>query len=147
MGTFHFCWSLTVRESFQMLISISARRRPILVSYKEYVNPCFLLHPYRKVLIDLSIVFPGCFIPSVTQLVSSLEAGTSGALIIDSIANIGIHYGPTLRRWRELFEQNFDLKGGIRDSLAMQYPDLVNESGDASIQDEVEVFRRKWIYY
>lgn len=78
---------------------------------------------------------------------SSLESGTSGALIIDSIANIGIHYGPTLRRWRELFEQNFDIEGGIRDSLASQYPDLVNKGGDASMQDEVEVFRRKWIYY
>ncbi|KAF8322281.1 S-adenosyl-L-methionine-dependent methyltransferase [Clavulina sp. PMI_390] len=85
------------------------------------------------------VIFPGCFIPSVTQLVDALESGTGGRLLIDSIINIGIHYAPTLRQWRERFEQNFGIVGGIRDSLLRQYPELDMAS--------VEIFRRKWLYY
>ncbi|KAF8303342.1 S-adenosyl-L-methionine-dependent methyltransferase [Clavulina sp. PMI_390] len=84
-------------------------------------------------------LFPGCFVPSVTQLVSALEAGTTGDLIIDSILNIGNHYGPTLRAWRERFEDKFDVPGGIRNTLLQRYPDLD--------EDAVEVFCRKWLYF
>jgi cyclopropane-fatty-acyl-phospholipid synthase len=77
--------------------------------------------------------------------VSSLEIGTSGSLIIDSITNIAEHYAPTLRRWRENFEENFDAEGGIRDALGKAHPDITTNPGDA--QDEVDIFRRKWLYY
>ncbi|KAF8322285.1 cyclopropane-fatty-acyl-phospholipid synthase [Clavulina sp. PMI_390] len=85
------------------------------------------------------VIFPGGFIPSVAQLVSALESGTGGTLVIDSIVNIGIHYALTLRIWRERFEERFDAAGGIRDLLLKLYPDL----DDAGVQ----VFRRKWLYY
>ncbi|KAF8322284.1 hypothetical protein DL93DRAFT_2163117 [Clavulina sp. PMI_390] len=84
-------------------------------------------------------VFPRAFLPSIAQLVQGLASGTGGALIIDSIVNIGIHHGPTLRIWRERFEEKFDTIGGIRDSLLQLYPEL----DDAALN----VIRRKWTYY
>lgn len=82
-------------------------------------------------------------------MVSTLERGTSGQLVVDSVSNIGPHYARTLREWRTRFEEHFE--SDIVPALRAAYPDIMgdrNEKGDSSAtRDEIEVFRRKWIYY
>ncbi|KAI4150076.1 MAG: hypothetical protein LQ341_001181 [Variospora aurantia] len=82
-------------------------------------------------------IFPGGHLPTVSQLVGSVDRGSKGTLIVDSILNIGGHYGKTLRLWRESFDRNFNSK--IR-------PALLREHGGMAEKD-VELFRRKWQYY
>lgn len=79
-------------------------------------------------------IFPGGHLPTVSQLVGSVDRGSKGTLIVDSILNIGGHYGKTLRLWRESFDRNFNSK--IR-------PALLREHGGMAEKD-VELFRRKW---
>ena len=73
-------------------------------------------------------IFPGGHLPSVTQLVDSINKGSKGGLIVDEITNIGPHYARTLREWKEKFLQNFE---SFRDD----------------VQGDADVFRRKWEYY
>lgn len=79
-------------------------------------------------------IFPGGHLPTVSQLVGSIEKGSKGSLIVDAILNIGGHYAKTLRLWREKFEESFDSR--IR-------PALLDEHEGMSEKD-AEVFRRKW---
>ena len=79
-------------------------------------------------------IFPGGHLPTVSQLVRSIDSGSEGRLIVDEILNIGGHYAKTLRIWREDFLVNFEER--IR-------PALMQEHGGMQEQD-VEVFRRKW---
>ena len=79
-------------------------------------------------------IFPGGHLPTVSQLVSSIERGSNGHLVVDAILNIGGHYAKTLRLWREKFEQNFSSK--IR-------PGLLEEHQNMSEKD-VTLFKRKW---
>lgn len=79
-------------------------------------------------------IFPGGHLPTVSQLVGSIEKGSKGSLIVDAILNIGGHYAKTLRLWRENFEKTFN------DSIR---PALLDEHQGMSEKD-VEVFRRKW---
>ncbi|KAG7095596.1 hypothetical protein E1B28_006326 [Marasmius oreades] len=79
-------------------------------------------------------IYPGGQLSSVATLVQSCcKAG----LNVDTIENIGPHYARTLREWRYRFERNFNTH--IAPSLQAQYPSLT--------QEDVEIFRRKWIYY
>ena len=88
------------------------------------------------------LVFPGGHLPTITHLIASLTSGSSGRLVVDSVSNIGPHYARTLREWRRRFEDAFDEV--IRPTLKREYPEVMDgENGD----EEVEVFRRKWIYY
>ncbi|KAL8944326.1 MAG: hypothetical protein Q9216_000511 [Gyalolechia sp. 2 TL-2023] len=82
-------------------------------------------------------IFPGGHLPTVSQLVGSIDRGSKGTLIVDSVLNIGGHYGKTLRLWRESFERNFDSK--VRPALLREHKDMANK--------DVELFRRKWQYY
>lgn len=82
-------------------------------------------------------IFPGGHLPSITQLLENINKGSNGTLVVEKIENIGGHYAKTLRLWREKFEANFESR--IRPSLMLEHADM----GDK----EVEVFRRKWIYY
>ena len=79
-------------------------------------------------------IFPGGHLPTISQLVGSIERGTQGALVIDAVLNIGGHYAKALRIWRETFDRNFDNK--IR-------PALLQEHGSMTDKD-VDLFRRKW---
>ena len=79
-------------------------------------------------------IFPGGHLPTVSQLVGSLEKGSKGKLAIDSILNIGGHYAKTLRLWREKFELNFDSE--IRPALLKEHEGMTDK--------DVELFRRKW---
>ncbi|KAK2624413.1 hypothetical protein QTJ16_006363 [Diplocarpon rosae] len=82
-------------------------------------------------------IFPGGHLPSISQLVQNISKGSEGTLVVEKIENIGGHYAKTLRLWREGFVKNFESR--IRPALMNEHDNM----GDK----EVEVFRRKWIYY
>jgi cyclopropane-fatty-acyl-phospholipid synthase len=91
-------------------------------------------------------IFPGGHLPTVTQLLDSIRAGSSSPshpprLIPESIENIGPHYAKTLRLWRQSFMQNFSAK--IKPALLVEHSE-----GDKKMSEEdVELFKRKWEYY
>ena len=80
-------------------------------------------------------IFPGGHLPTVSQLVGSIERGSKGTLIVEGLLNIGGHYAKTLRIWREQFERNFD--GRIRPALLEEHRGMTEK--------DVELFRRKWV--
>lgn len=79
-------------------------------------------------------IFPGGHLPTVSQLIHSIERASNGNLIPDGMLNIGGHYVKTLRLWREQFEKNFDNQ---------ICPALIEEHQNMTEKD-VELFRRKW---
>lgn len=79
-------------------------------------------------------IFPGGHLPTVSQLVGSIERGSKGTLVVDSILNIGGHYAKTLRLWREKFEDKFE--DTIRPALLSEHEGM--NPADA------ELFKRKW---
>ncbi|KAF7985573.1 hypothetical protein HWV62_3849 [Athelia sp. TMB] len=89
-------------------------------------------------------IFPGGFLPTLTFLLSTLAAGSSGRLIVDSVSNIGPHYARTLREWRRRFLARFETV--IVPALVKEYPEVMG-SGAKRGREEIEVFRRKWLYY
>ncbi|KAI9827250.1 MAG: hypothetical protein M1832_005388 [Thelocarpon impressellum] len=80
-------------------------------------------------------IFPGGHLPTVSQLVSSIDQGSRGTLVVDGIENIAGHYAKTLRQWRQRFNQNFDVR--IKPALIAEH--------NADV--DLELFRRKWEYY
>ncbi|KAL9127348.1 MAG: hypothetical protein Q9217_003762 [Psora testacea] len=82
-------------------------------------------------------IFPGGHLPTVSQLVGSIEKGSKGTLVVDAILNIGGHYAKTLRLWREKFDRSFESE--IRPALLHEHEGMTNK--------DVELFRRKWQYY
>jgi cyclopropane-fatty-acyl-phospholipid synthase len=80
-------------------------------------------------------IFPGGHLPSATLLLRSIEKGSKGSLIPEKLENIGGHYARALRLWREAFTKNFESK--IAPALREQHDDID--------EDEIEVFKRKWI--
>lgn len=79
-------------------------------------------------------IFPGGYLPSITQLLNHITTASWGTLIVERVENIGGHYARTLRLWRENFMANFD--DMIQPALLREHPDMKDE--------EVDVFRRKW---
>uniref|UniRef100_A0A0W0FID2 Putative S-adenosyl-L-methionine-dependent methyltransferase n=1 Tax=Moniliophthora roreri TaxID=221103 RepID=A0A0W0FID2_MONRR len=79
-------------------------------------------------------IYPGGQLSSVATLV---KACTQAGLNVESLENIGPHYARTLREWRCRFERNFE--SHIGPALQLQYPSLS--------EADIEIFRRKWIYY
>lgn len=51
-------------------------------------------------------VFPGAVCPSITALVQA--AAKSSRLVLNDAEDIGAHYAPTLRLWREAFRERLD---------------------------------------
>ncbi|EKG13441.1 Cyclopropane-fatty-acyl-phospholipid/mycolic acid synthase [Macrophomina phaseolina MS6] len=86
-------------------------------------------------------IFPGGHLPTVSQLVSSINAGSRKTLIVDDIENIGPHYAKTLRLWREEFMRNFEEK--IKPALLIES----EKRGQPMGKKDVETFKRKWEYY
>jgi cyclopropane-fatty-acyl-phospholipid synthase len=79
-------------------------------------------------------IFPGGHLPSVSQLVGSIDNGSRGQLIVEGVENIGGHYAKTLRLWKEKFLAHFD---------AYIHPALVADHADMTDGD-VALFKRKW---
>lgn len=91
-------------------------------------------------------IFPGGHLPTTTQLLDSIRAGSSSktqppTLIPESVENIGPHYAKTLRLWRQNFMQNFNTK--IKPALIAEHA----ENGKKMSEEDVELFKRKWEYY
>ncbi|TFK52469.1 CFS1-like protein [Heliocybe sulcata] len=87
-------------------------------------------------------VFPGGFLPTISLLIETMQKGSQGRLIVDSVSNIGPHYARTLREWRRRFLERFD--DVIVPALIREYPSVM---GGKRGREEIEVFKRKWIYY
>jgi len=79
-------------------------------------------------------IFPGGHLPTVSQLVGSIERGSEGKFVVDNLLNIGGHYAKTLRIWRQNFEQTFDSR--IRSALLEEHQGMTEK--------DIELFRRKW---
>ncbi|KAI0349595.1 cyclopropane-fatty-acyl-phospholipid synthase [Trametes cingulata] len=90
------------------------------------------------------VLFPGGFLPTLTFLIETLTRGSRGRLVVDAVSNIGPHYARTLREWRRRFEARFE--DTIVPALKAEYPGVM-DTEDAKAREEIEVFRRKWIYY
>ncbi|CAK7225207.1 hypothetical protein SBRCBS47491_005813 [Sporothrix bragantina] len=82
-------------------------------------------------------IFPGGYLPSITQLLNHISTESAGTLIIEGVENIGGHYARTLRLWKEAFLARFD--DTIRPALRREHAGMTDA--------EMEVFRRKWEYY
>lgn len=89
-------------------------------------------------------IFPGGVLPSVTSLVNGATDGSNGNLVLDTLVSIGPHYARTLREWKLRFQANFDPI--IRPALLRDHDEISRLPAEAR-QKEVDVFRRKWIYY
>jgi len=87
-------------------------------------------------------IFPGGFLPTLTLLLKTMQEGSGGRLIVDSVSNIGPHYARTLREWRRRFLDRFD--SVVVPALKIEHPSVM--TGPRGKQ-EIEVFKRKWIYY
>ena len=79
-------------------------------------------------------IFPGGHLPTVSQLVRSIDNGSKGMLVVNGIRDIGGHYSKTLRLWREEFLKNFE---------ACIRPAFLEEHKNMS-EEDIDVFRRKW---
>lgn len=79
-------------------------------------------------------IFPGGYLPSITQLLNHISKESNGTLIVERVENIGGHYAKTLRLWRDRFLTNFESR--IRPALKAEHPSMT--------QQEIDVFRRKW---
>ncbi|OJT10650.1 Tuberculostearic acid methyltransferase UfaA1 [Trametes pubescens] len=110
----------------------------------QYVSPIALLSPYYRADRAPPAVFPGGFLPTLAFLIETLTTGSRGRLVVDAVANIGPHYARTLREWRRRFEARFE--DTIVPALKAEYPGVM-DTDDAKAREEIEVFRRKWIYY
>ncbi|KAI5861602.1 cyclopropane-fatty-acyl-phospholipid synthase [Durotheca rogersii] len=82
-------------------------------------------------------IFPNGYLPSTTQLLDHISKESGGTLIVERVENIGGHYAKTLRLWRENFLRNFE--SVISPALAAGSPQMT--------QREIDVFKRKWVYY
>lgn len=82
-------------------------------------------------------IFPGGYLPSITQLLNHISKESKGTLIVEKVENIGGHYTKTLRLWREKFMDHFE--SHIRPALKREHQGMTDE--------EIEVFKRKWEYY
>lgn len=82
-------------------------------------------------------IFPGGYLPSITQILNHISCQSQGSLIIEKVDNIGGHYAKTLRLWRESFLGSFEET--IRPALLREHPDMTKEA--------IQVSRRKWEYY
>ena len=79
-------------------------------------------------------IFPNGHLPSISQLISSINNGSEGTLIVERVEDISGHYSKTLRLWKEKFAQNYD--SIIRPALITQHKKMDER--------EVAVFKRKW---
>lgn len=83
--------------------------------YEEYRHTTDFINEY---------IFPGGHLPSITALCNAMAKNSR--LVVEDIANIGVHYAPTLAEWRRRFMEN------IPRVRALGFD---------------EVFIRKWLYY
>ena len=79
-------------------------------------------------------LFPGGYLPTINQLVTSIHAGSKATLEVETVQNIGPHYIRTLQCWRENFEKNQDV---IRANFVEKHKDAT--------EADIEAFCRTWL--
>ncbi|KAF7299608.1 hypothetical protein HMN09_00966200 [Mycena chlorophos] len=125
------------------VITIPEARFERYIREIDFIRKWVQYVPFSGLFISLiSLVFPGGFLPTLTFLLQTMKDGSGGRLTVDSVSNIGPHYARTLREWRRRFLYAFD--STIVPALKREYPDVMNGPRG---KDEIEVFKRKWIYY
>ncbi|KAK0762693.1 hypothetical protein N5P37_005511 [Trichoderma harzianum] len=81
-------------------------------------------------------IFPGGYLPTINQLMTSIHNGSSGTLEVETVQSIGPHYIRTLQCWKENFDENWDT---IRQDYVSKNPDATDLM--------IEAYRRTWVYY
>ncbi|KAJ2978735.1 hypothetical protein NQ176_g3654 [Zarea fungicola] len=81
-------------------------------------------------------VFPGGYLPTVSQLLSAIDVGSQGTLEVETVQSIGPHYIKTLRCWRENFIRNW---GNIKSGYVANHAEASEKT--------IEAYRRRWLYY
>ncbi|EJD36279.1 CFS1-like protein [Auricularia subglabra TFB-10046 SS5] len=125
-------WALKKRDAVGV-IQVSTMPETRVEAYEHSVD-----------FIQKYVIFPGCFLPTVTQLVQGIHKGSQAKFIVDTVDNVGPHYPRTLREWAKRFDGCFD--DVIAPELRKQYPDGMKGGGG---KEELQIFRRKWLcnYY
>ncbi|KAK7921334.1 hypothetical protein PG985_009356 [Apiospora marii] len=96
-------------------------------------------------------VFPGGELPSVAALVEGVRRGSRGRLVVEDVTSVGAHYARALRCWRGRFLGRFE--GVIVPELrrlgarGKEGSSGMTGKGGVMTKEEIEVFRRKWVYY
>lgn len=101
---------------------------------KFAANSCISSPAYGSLSFINHYIFPGGYLPSITQLLNHISKESEGTLIVEKVENIGGHYAKALRLWKESFLKNFQSR--IRPSLKQRHRGMTDE--------EIEVFRKKW---
>ena len=96
--------------------------------YKQYAKGEDFIQKY---------IFPGGHLPTASGLISAMNKGTEGQLVVEEIQSLGKHYGKVLATWRANFLANFEK--AIVPALRKTYPNMTEE--------DVMAFKRKWEYY
>ncbi|KAL7933141.1 cyclopropane-fatty-acyl-phospholipid synthase [Trichoderma chlorosporum] len=81
-------------------------------------------------------IFPGGYLPTINQLMTSIHNGSSGSLEVETVQSIGPHYIRTLQCWRENFNENWET---IRQDYVSKNPNATDLM--------IEAYRRTWVYY
>ncbi|KAL7925969.1 Mycolic acid cyclopropane synthetase domain-containing protein [Trichoderma austrokoningii] len=81
-------------------------------------------------------IFPGGYLPTINQLLTSIHDGSDGKLEVETVQSIGPHYVHTLQSWNDNFEANWD---SIREDFMGKNPEATDL--------KIEAHRRRWIYY
>ena len=107
---FSCCNNLLARNGIAVLqvITLPEERR------KHYARSCDWIQKY---------IFPGCYVPAISEVVS---AAADASLSLEATENIALHYAKTLRTWREVSDRK------QADYIAAGHP---------------EWFLRRWRYY
>ncbi|OAQ78002.1 cyclopropane-fatty-acyl-phospholipid synthase [Purpureocillium lilacinum] len=100
------------------------------------------LHEYFGVIKDLLMeegaiatfqIYPGGYLPTLTEAIKAINKGAGDHFIIDRIENFG-GLGRAFQAWGKTFDRDFDSR--IR-------PDMVTRNPQCC-DTEIEEFRRKW---
>ncbi|KNE57078.1 hypothetical protein AMAG_02832 [Allomyces macrogynus ATCC 38327] len=181
---------------FDALISIEMIEAVGKEYLTTYFNVCHrMLHPRRGIMVLQGItmpetrydaysrkcdfiqryIFPGGFLPSVTDIARTVNAGSGNQLIIEHMENFAPHYARTLQAWRARFVATYPrvaklaaasmaLNGAMRaDKPDYVAPSVATEGvevaqGAYASVDEIEglkrraqiasdTFFRKFLYY
>ncbi|QRV78151.1 cyclopropane-fatty-acyl-phospholipid synthase [Ceratobasidium sp. AG-Ba] len=106
--------------------------------YANYIQGIDFIRKWLRTL-----VFPGAHVPTATSLLDGLVRGGNSKIVVDNVENIGPHYARTLREWRRRFLAKFE--SDIIPALQREYPDVFDDTAQG--RDEIEIFKRKWVYY
>lgn len=79
-------------------------------------------------------IFPGGYLPTINQLLTSIHNGSRGSLEVEAVQSIGPHYIRTLQCWKENFDANWET---IRQEFVSKNPDATDL--------EIEAYRRQWV--